>query len=289
MAAPDPVSSDPCGMDITQPVDTEQESAGPAWWRYIEGMFVKTMRLGHACNGKHFYGVDSGSVNAYVVDVGSASQLVTNGLYAGMFVYFIVGNANTGASTLQIKSGGTNVGSTSPILYSTNPTAVGVSNGAPVLSPGELVLVVFDGTSWNLIGGENPFYTSFFGMPPGTKVQIGYQQTGFSAVTGTTSKTSLGNFTFASNSFTKIEIEADVQYLNGVASAQSGLIELDVAASSVFTTLITGNASGDKPTIRIRWQVVGGQSSPTVAELFISLSNAGSQATLKNISIVGIK
>jgi len=88
------------------------------------------------------YLVDSGGANAYVVTF--PTGVIPSSYTAGLTVVMKVANANTGASTLNVNSLGTK-----NIL---NPDASSLSNGQ--LASGSLVMVVYDGTQFILLGGS---------------------------------------------------------------------------------------------------------------------------------------
>jgi len=88
------------------------------------------------------YLVDSGGANAYVVTF--PTGVIPSSYTAGLTVVMKVANANTGASTLNVNSLGTK-----NIL---NPDASSLSSGQ--LASGSLVMVVYDGTQFILLGGS---------------------------------------------------------------------------------------------------------------------------------------
>jgi len=88
------------------------------------------------------YLVDSGGANAYVVTF--PTGVIPSSYTAGLTVVMKVANANTGASTLNVNSLGTK-----NIL---NPDASSLSSGQ--LASSSLVMVVYDGTQFILLGGS---------------------------------------------------------------------------------------------------------------------------------------
>ena len=88
------------------------------------------------------YLVDSGGANAYVVTF--PTGVIPSSYTAGLTVVMKVANANTSASTLNVNSLGTK-----NIL---NPDASSLSSGQ--LASGSLVMVVYDGTQFILLGGS---------------------------------------------------------------------------------------------------------------------------------------
>lgn len=83
---------------------------------------------------------DTGVANAYVV-----SQSLTGTVYfVGMPIIFQAANANTGASTLDVNGAG--------------PQAIVKSGSTPLsggeINAGQIVLVVYDGTNFEIIGGS---------------------------------------------------------------------------------------------------------------------------------------
>ncbi len=87
-----------------------------------------------------FFGVDSGSANAYAITVASPS--IAFALTPGVVVSFKVLNTNTGASTLAVNGG--------PAI------AVTYQNLAPLLpgqfTAGRMVQMQYDGTEWQYLG-----------------------------------------------------------------------------------------------------------------------------------------
>jgi hypothetical protein len=84
------------------------------------------------------YSADSGAADAYAVTLSPAPTIV-----AGSVIQFKVAHANTGASTLAVNSAA--------------PVAIKKSGGTALASgdiaAGQIVLVVFDGTYWETVGG----------------------------------------------------------------------------------------------------------------------------------------
>jgi hypothetical protein len=88
------------------------------------------------------YLVDSGGANAYVVTF--PTGVIPSSYTAGLAVVMKVANANTGASTLNVNSlGAKNI---------LNPDASSLSSGQLVAN--SLVMVVYDGTQFILLGGS---------------------------------------------------------------------------------------------------------------------------------------
>lgn len=89
---------------------------------------------------------DSGVANAYVV----TSQQVAAQIYAGMKIEILVGNANTGASTLVV-----NGSAAVPILQ---PNLTPLLPG--MMPKNSITRLEYDGTQWQLIGAQlpQPFY-----------------------------------------------------------------------------------------------------------------------------------
>jgi hypothetical protein len=93
------------------------------------------------------YGADTGAANAYAVAIIPAPTLA-----AGSRFLFKAAHANTGASTLAI-NGGTAIAITNS--SGGNSALIGAEIGA-----GQLCLVVYDGTQFQLVGSVNPAYTA---------------------------------------------------------------------------------------------------------------------------------
>ena len=93
-----------------------------------------------------YFGVDSGSANTYVVT--HVSGALGPSLRTGSMITFIAANANTGASTLQVLGGPLGPSSIIPITKSVS-TALAAND----ILAGQAVEVLYDGTSFQLVGG----------------------------------------------------------------------------------------------------------------------------------------
>lgn len=220
MAAPS--DTNPCSIDATNPLDNEPENFGPAWWRYLQLVFIRWTRLQHACDGKHFYGVDSGTANVYVVEVGSASQLLSVGLHAGMFVKFFVSHTNTLTSTLQVKSNATNVGGAVTIKYQ------GANLTAGVLVLNRIVEVVYDGTNWQLIAGDVP------PAPSISRIIALDNDTGNSEVSNTVAETDFTSIAL-SQVWTKYDINFEIKARNDTGTRRTVIFKLYIGATLLKT------------------------------------------------------
>ena len=105
----------------------------------VEGMRItEATRIDVAVNGAVNYGADaSTSDDAYEVDIPTITALV-----AGLTVTFLVAFANDGPATFEI----TSVGSTPAILKQHD---VALATGD--IEAGQIVVVVYDGTSWQMV------------------------------------------------------------------------------------------------------------------------------------------
>lgn len=96
-----------------------------------------------AQSGAYNYAADTGSANAYVVTLSP----VPSALVAGLEVFFVAGNTNTTASNLNLNA-----------LGNKSITKSGTVALAPGdIKAGAMVLVVYDGTRWQLM---NPSYAT---------------------------------------------------------------------------------------------------------------------------------
>lgn len=135
----------------------------------VEGTIVTASFLNALNNHRHKgsasdgdgaidYAEDSGAADAYAVDLSPA----LTGHVVGMPILFLAGNTNTGASTVNINSLG----------------AVAVKkNGASDLAAGDIVdgqvaIIVYDGTYYQLVNNGNAVDLSQFGN---TLADPGYQ------------------------------------------------------------------------------------------------------------------
>jgi hypothetical protein len=142
------------------------------------------------------YLVDSGGANAYVVTF--PTGVIPSSYTAGLTVVMKVANANTGASTLNVNSLGTK-----NIL---TPSGGALSSGT--LSANAIVMVVYDGTQFILVGGST-------------------STTGTSIANGTSNVTiasSNGAITAATNGITAVTIDTSQNVtLNNVIPSGSSV------------------------------------------------------------------
>ena len=132
-----------------------------------------------------YYGVDTGAANTYVVTAATPYTAYAN----GMIVYFVPGNTNTGASTI-------NVNGLGPISI-VNPN--GTALGAGQITAGVMTGLIYYNGSFQLIS-----LSSFTGVTVGTfgaevpiasaaTVDLGTAPAHVVLITGTTTITSLGS------------------------------------------------------------------------------------------------
>lgn len=101
------------------------------------------------------YATDSGAANAYAIALSPAITITT-----GDEIRFKAANSNTGASTLAL-----NGGSTIAIKKQGSTT---LASGD--ITAGQIVVVVYDGTNWQLVGGGNLVAGSSGGGGTGTSI-----------------------------------------------------------------------------------------------------------------------
>lgn len=134
-------------INTATPADGDLAKFGAAEIRLNRKALKKFLFLEHGVDGGHLYGVDSGSANAYVVELGAVTQLAAIGLFAGLRVMFKVTNSNTTTSTLLLKVSTVAVGTAKAVKL----------GGANILSgtlvAGRIVEVIYDGTDWQLVSG----------------------------------------------------------------------------------------------------------------------------------------
>jgi len=273
---PAPGTIDPCSLSspVTAPTDGELESAAPGWWRYLQELFLRWTRLQHACDGKHFYGVATGTANAVVVEVGNASRLVTVGLHAGLFVKFLVGTTNTGATTLQITSNSTNVGSAVAITF------LSAALNAGALVAGQVVEVVYDGTAWQLL-------TVFTAALQADRRPIFYDGAATTPQAVTNTETPFYTYVLAANDYQTIHIiinaRAIVSVLGGFTSARV-YIFINIGSTPIASAYVSAHTTGTKDlyltgdasikaggTITITVQEVSGPFTATISALNVRI------------------
>ena len=104
----------------------------------VEGMRItEATRIDVAVNGAVNYAADGQGDDAYAVSIPTVTALV-----AGLTVTFSVAFANDGPATFEI----TSVGSTPAILKQHD---VALATGD--IEAGQIVVVVYDGTSWQMV------------------------------------------------------------------------------------------------------------------------------------------
>jgi hypothetical protein len=85
------------------------------------------------------YAADTGSANTYVITQSPSPTII-----AGSIAVFKAAHANTGASTLNVNGGGAVA----------IKKQVSIALGAGDIAVGQIIVVVYDGTNWQLVGGS---------------------------------------------------------------------------------------------------------------------------------------
>ena len=197
----------------TAPPGTDKVKDGAAIFRQRLKASNKLVKTAHNKLGQHLYAVDSGALNAYVGDVGSADFLAVLGLYAGASLYFKAATSNTGAATFKVQVNAADLGVATAIKL--NGAAL---VGGEILA-GTVIKLLWDGTAWALVGGNSVTAATaaaiIAALPAvGSTATLLYFNQTLAQINAFTVETAIASYTPAANTLTSLLFRVDFQMSN---------------------------------------------------------------------------
>lgn len=219
------------------------------------------------------YAADSGTANAYVITLSPAPTAYTT----GMRISFKAGNANTGASTINVNSLGVK--------------SIKVSNGTSLADPiantilaGQVVPLVYDGTYFQIIGGGSSgsssplttkgdlfaYSTTNARLPVGTDGQLLSADSTQTAGLKYINQTAVNAGTLSGYSVNATPTASNIPVLNGVAQLPGEAIV--PSNGSLLNGKVTTSVATNNLTIAIK--TLAGNNPSATDPVYVRLNGA---------------